>query len=181
MSERSPKVLLHTCCSPCASASTLRLIQDNYTVTLFFSNSNIFPEEEYNKRLMNARKLANILNVPLLEDIYDHDSWRLWIRGFESEPERGKRCEKCFHFNLQKTWQKAKDLNIPFFTTTLTISPYKISPVILQIGRQFPGFLAYNFKKEDGYKKSIELSHQWDLYRQKYCGCEYSMNGEHKV
>jgi len=180
MNTESTKILLHTCCAPCATASTLRLLKDDYDVTFFFSNSNIFPREEYEKRLENTRKLADILHVPLIEDDYDHASWRQWIRGLEGEPERGKRCEKCFYFSLERTSTKAKELHIPYFTTTLTISPYKISSVIFQIGRQFPGFVEYNFKKKDGYKKSIELSRKWDLYRQNYCGCEYSMRIESK-
>lgn len=178
MNTEHPKIFLHTCCAPCATASTLRLLKDDYDVVLFFSNSNIYPPEEYKKRLINARKLANILKVPLIADDYDHESWQKWVRGLENEPEQGKRCEKCFHYSLERTSKKAHELNIPFFTTTLTISPYKISPVIFQIGRQFPGFVEYNFKKQDGYKKSIELSLKWELYRQNYCGCEYSLRVE---
>jgi epoxyqueuosine reductase len=175
MNKIRSKILLHTCCAPCATASTLRLLKDDYDVALFFSNSNIYPPEEYEKRLINARKLADILDVPLIEDEYDHESWQKWIRGLENEPERGKRCELCFHYSLERASNKARDLDIPYFTTTLTISPYKISPVIFRIARQFPGFIEYNFKKKNGYKESIRLSREWNLYRQKYCGCEYSM------
>ncbi len=178
MHETLSHILLHTCCAPCATASTLRLLKETYDVTLFFSNSNIYPEEEYRKRLINAQKLAEILKVPLTEDVYDHDSWRVWIRGLENEPERGKRCEKCFHFSLERTYKKALELSIPYFTTTLTISPHKVAPVIFKIGRQFPGFKEYNFKKKDGFKESIRLSREWELYRQTYCGCEYSMRVE---
>ena len=168
------KILLHTCCAPCATASTLRLLKDEFDVVLFFSNSNIHPEEEYQKRLVNAHKLADILQVPILEDEYDHDAWLNWISGLESEPERGRRCELCFHYSLKRTGEKARELSIPHFTTTLTISPYKLAPVIFRIGSQFPGFLNYDFKKKDGYKESIQLSREWDLYRQNYCGCEFS-------
>lgn len=174
MKDKREKILLHTCCAPCATASTLRLIKEDFDVTMFFSNSNIYPEEEFKKRLLNAQKLAKILKVSLVEDEYDHDAWRLWIKGFESEPERGRRCDLCFHYNLKRTCDQANKLAIPHFTTTLTISPYKLAPVIFRIGSQFPGFLTYDFKKKNGFKESIRLSRDWDLYRQDYCGCEFS-------
>lgn len=168
------KVLLHTCCAPCCAPSGERLINDGYEISLFYSNSNIFPREEYNKRLEEARRLAEIWKVELIEDSWDHKEWLAFVRGFEKEPEGGKRCTKCFEFNLRRTAQKAKELGYPLYTTTLTLGPYKNSKMIFSIAEQFPGFLEYNFKKKDGFLRSIELSNEYGLYRQNYCGCEFS-------
>lgn len=168
------KVLLHTCCAPCCAPSGERMMNEGYKITLFYSNSNIFPREEYIKRLEEARRLASIWNVELIEDSWDHRDWLLFIKGYENEPEGGKRCEKCFEFNLRRTAEKAKELGFPLYTTTLTLGPYKNSKMIFRIAEQFPGFLEYNFKKKDGFLRSMELSKEYNLYRQNYCGCEFS-------
>src|SRR3989339_436775 len=106
MAEKE-KILVHMCCAPCASSSAEKLILEGHPVTLYFSNSNIFPEPEYLKRLEHARKLANIFNILIEEDLYDHDAWREHVRGLESEPEKGKRCLKCFEYSLTRTAQLA--------------------------------------------------------------------------
>ncbi|MCP5515378.1 MAG: epoxyqueuosine reductase QueH [Spirochaetales bacterium] len=170
-------ILLHICCAPCGSASVERLLRENREVTLFFSNSNIAPEEEYLKRLKYAEKLASHYNIPLIKDNYEHERWLTYIAGLEDEPEKGKRCSKCFYFNLENTSRKAAELGIKEFTTTLTISPHKNSGLIFETGGIFQGFKEYDFKKKDGFRRSIELSKELDLYRQDYCGCEFSLAG----
>jgi len=169
------KILIHSCCAPCAAPSVERVQLDGYDVALYFSNSNIYPEAEYHQRLENMRKLSDIYEVILEEDLYDHDAWLEHIRGFEDEPEKGLRCQKCFEFNLERTAQLAKLHGYSHFTTTLTLSPHKISKIIFAIGAKFPEYKAYDFKKKHGFLRSIALSKEWDLYRQSYCGCEFSM------
>lgn len=149
-------------------------MNDGYDITLFYSNSNIFPEKEYLKRLDETRRLAEIWNVPLIEDFWDHKAWLTFVRGYEKEPEGGHRCAKCFEFNLQRTSEKAKELGFPHYTTTLSLGPYKNSRMIFEIANRFPGFLEYNFKKKNGFLRSVELSKEYNLYRQNYCGCEFS-------
>ncbi|MCL2480992.1 MAG: epoxyqueuosine reductase QueH [Spirochaetaceae bacterium] len=168
-------IFLHTCCAPCGSSSIERLLHEKNEVTLFFSNSNIFPKEEFIKRLQNVEKLAKFYKIALIQDIYDHESWRERVSGLENEPETGKRCFECFKFNLEKTAQKAQQLSISSFATTLTVSPHKNSMQIFEAGKNFPGFNKYDFKKQNGFFRSIELSKQLDLYRQEYCGCEFSI------
>jgi predicted adenine nucleotide alpha hydrolase (AANH) superfamily ATPase len=168
-------ILLHICCAPCATTCIERLSSSGYEVILFFSNSNIFPEEEYEKRLENARKLAGILNLRLEVDSYEHEKWLRHVRGLEDEPEQGRRCLKCFEFNLSRASKMADRLKLPSFTTSLSVSRYKQSARIFEQGYAFPKFEAIDFKKKNGYSRSIELSKAYGLYRQNYCGCEFSM------
>ena len=170
------KVLLHICCAPCATASTEKLLENGYEVHYFYSNSNIHPFEEYKKRLDNVHQLAKHYEIPLYIDEYIHQKWLSAVKGYEAEPERGGRCALCFEYNLKKTFEKKQEESFDHFTTSLTISPYKDSKKIFQIGKNYEGFLAIDFKKQNGYKKSIELSDQLGLYRQKYCGCEFSLS-----
>jgi predicted adenine nucleotide alpha hydrolase (AANH) superfamily ATPase len=172
--SKKEKILLHVCCAPCSTSVAERLIEQGYKVILFFSNSNISPEDEYLKRLAEARKLAEILHLELLEDTYDHQAWLDHIRGFEETPERGARCLKCFEYTLDRTSSRAELLKCPSFTTTLTVSRHKSSQDIFEVGRRYPGFMPIDFKKRDGYVRSITLSKQLDLYRQGFCGCEFS-------
>lgn len=167
------RVLLHTCCGPCAT-HCVRTLQSDYAVTLFFSNSNIAPLAEYERRREAARELAGICAVPLVEDPYDHAAWLAHIEGYEREPERGARCEKCFAFNLGRTADHAADHGFDLFTTTLTVSPHKSAPSIFRIGEAAGPFLKVDFKKKDGFKHSLELSKAYGLYRQNDCGCEFS-------
>ena len=143
-------------------------------VVLYFSNFNIYPEAEYRKRLEHARKLASQMDLVIEEDQYDYMRWRTHIQGLEDEPEKGKRCEKCFEFSLARTSRMAERLGIERFATTLTLSRHKVSRVIFEIGKQFPRFEPIDFKKKGGFLRSIELSQEYDLYRQNYCGCEFS-------
>jgi predicted adenine nucleotide alpha hydrolase (AANH) superfamily ATPase len=168
------RILLHVCCAPCSTAVIERLQEQGYDIKLFFSNSNIHPAEEFNKRIDEACKIALMLNLDLIEDAYDHDAWLAHISGLEDEPERGKRCLKCFAYSLGKTCIMAQKIGIPGFTTTLTVSRHKSSRDIFSIGSTLPGFLAMDFKKQDGYTRSIVLTKQFELYRQGYCGCEFS-------
>lgn len=168
-------VLLHVCCAGCAAACIDRLLANGYHVSLFYSNSNINTEDEFLKRREDALKLSTITGLKIYEDPYDHQAWLKVISGFENEPEKGERCKRCFEYNLGRTAQKAAELNIPHFTTTLTVSPHKISKVLFSIGERFPGFLPLDFKKQDGFKRSMELSRKYEFYRQSYCGCEFSI------
>ena len=170
-----PKILLHVCCAPCSTQSIEELKKD-YDVTLFFYNPNIHPKKEYEKRLNEAKKISKILDLPLIEGGYDKEAWLEAVKGFENEPETGKRCNICYEFRLNKSAQESKNEKFDFFTTTLTISPHKNSEVINEIGSKINHkFLKKNFKKKDGFRKSIELSKKHNLYRQNYCGCIYSL------
>lgn len=176
----SEKILLHVCCAPCSTTGAERLIALGHEIVLFYSNSNIHPEEEYRKRLHEARRLASIHNLGLVEDIYDHQAWLDHIKGYEEAPERGPRCLKCFEYNLERASSAAERLGCTGFTTTLTVSRYKSSKEIFAAGARFPGFLPMDFKKQDGYARSIKLSQDFELYRQGYCGCEFSRKSREK-
>ncbi len=169
-------ILLHICCAPCGSASVERLLLENREVTLFFSNSNIFPEEEFQKRLYYAEKLASHYGIRLVRDNYEHERWLSAVKGLENEPEKGMRCSACFRFSLENTARKAYELGIGEFTTTLTISPHKDSKQVFDAGKGMEGFSEHDFKKRDGFRRSLELSKELGLYRQEYCGCEFSLN-----
>ena len=164
-------ILLHICCAPCGSASIERLLLEEKEV----SNSNIYPESEFLKRLEYVKKLSEIYNIKCYADDYDHERWLSVVKGYEKEPEKGGRCGICFNYALSRTALMAKSLSIENFTTTLSISPHKISKVIFEKGAGYEGFIPYDFKKKDGFKRSIELSDKYDLYRQGYCGCEFSI------
>jgi len=166
--------LLCVCCAPCATQSIEKLLEE-YEITLYFANSNIFPEDEFENRLANAKKLAEIYNLPISIAEYVHREWKEFVKGLESEPEKGKRCEKCFEYNLSKGAKFAEENNFNFFTTTLTISPHKSSETIFAVGKNFKKFLPIDFKKDNGFQKSLELSKKYKLYRQNYCGCEFSI------
>jgi epoxyqueuosine reductase len=170
-------ILLHTCCAPCATASVERLIAIGYSPVLFFSNSNISPREEFDKRLDEARRLASTLEIALYEDEYDHTAWLKAVSklpGYAEEPEGGRRCAACFEFSFRRAEIRAAASEIPVFTTTLSVSPYKKSRQLFDVGALFPGFEPVDFKKKEGYKRSIELSRKYGLHRQNYCGCEFS-------
>ncbi len=145
-------------------------------MTGFFYNPNIQPEEEYLRRLSAAQKAAQLQQIEFLVGEYSSASWLERVLGLENEPEGGNRCLICFKFRLEETWRKARELGISKFTTTLTISPHKDFESICQIGRALnpEGFLPYNFKKEDGFKKCAGFSQEHSLYRQNYCGCIFS-------
>jgi len=175
---QKPLVLLHICCGPDSTAAYERL-NPWYEVIGYFHNPNIFPQKEYEKRAKNARKAGEELGFEVMVPEYHPEGWNKAIKDLEKEPEGGKRCEKCFRFNLEATAKKAREMGISSFTTTLTISPHKSSLTIFKIGRGLAEeygvkFLDMDFKKKHGFKRSVELSKQIGLYRQKYCGCRFS-------
>ena len=170
-------VLLHTCCAPCASHCVSVLRELGHAVTLFFSNANIVPDAEYQRRLDAVRTLAERLALPLVIDATCHDDWLAQVAaGFEAEPERGARCGRCFRYSLSRTQQAMAEQGFDAFTTSLTVSPHKPSPLIFEVGRSLDGlrFLAIDFKKQDGFLRSVQLATEMGLYRQVYCGCEFS-------
>jgi predicted adenine nucleotide alpha hydrolase (AANH) superfamily ATPase len=175
---------LHSCCGPCSSYC-LKALSEHFLVTLHWFNPNIYPLEEYQKRLDTQRQLLRKMQtknpVELLCDEYLTDEFYLAVKGLENEREGGARCEKCFIQRLEKTAQMAKEQGFDFFTTTLTVSPHKNATLINQIGQELAEkydvkFLPSDFKKKNGYLQSIELSQKYELYRQNYCGCVYSLN-----
>ena len=145
----------------------------------FFYNPNIHPEDEYIRRLEAAKQTAMILSIPLLEGPYDSCGWMAAVKGLEQEPEgTGARCGVCFRYRLEETHKKMKEESICYFTTTLSISPHKNAALINRIGSEIghEAFIPFDFKKEDGFKKTIDFSKANFLYRQRYCGCVFSLN-----
>lgn len=174
------KILLHSCCAPCATFSSLDLVEREFRPMLFFYNPNIHPKTEYDKRVEEIKKWAEVNQFDLFVGEYDTENWFELMRGLENEPEGGERCRKCYQMRLQKTAQMAKELGLDLMTTTLTISPHKKAEVINVIGQKIAEELGIkywdsDFKKQDGYKKSCEISAQHEFYRQDYCGCVFSM------
>jgi predicted adenine nucleotide alpha hydrolase (AANH) superfamily ATPase len=175
-----PRILVHVCCAP-DGLYVLGLLRQEYDVAGFFSNSNIHPAEEYALRLDEAKKVARILSVPMIEDPCDAGRWLALTRKFKDEPEKGRRCDVCYASRLQRTAQAAARGGFDVFATVMSLSPWKKAAVINRIGRQFGTrygvrFLEADFKKKDGFKTSIGLSREHELYRQNYCGCLYSLN-----
>ena len=176
------KLLMHSCCGPCSSACIERL-KDYFDITIIYYNPNIEPEEEYIKRKKEQIRLLKEWNIDFLECDYDNQEFRLKTECLANELEGGKRCSVCFGIRLKYTALKAKKLGYDYFTTTLTVSPHKNSSLINRIGEAIGKtlgikFLYADFKKREGYKRSIELAKQYDLYRQDYCGCLYSKDGD---
>ena len=174
-----PSLLLHACCAPCSS-HTLTVLDKYFRITLYFCNPNIAPEEEFVFRLAELKRLVKEmgLDIPVVEEEYDPQPFYELAKGLEDLPERGERCRKCIEYRLRMAGNKAKDLGCDMFTTTLTISPHKDCTFINECGAQMHEvgvpYLFSDFKKHEGYKHSIELSRQYNLYRQNYCGCVYS-------
>lgn len=172
------RLLLHTCCIACGAHISQTLGED-HDVVLFFFNPNIFPVGEYQRRLEETERIAHEFNWPLIIGEYDHDSWLAAVKGREEEPEKGKRCEICFALRLRQTAITAKENDFSLFTTTLTVSPHKSAAVISRIGQDLAKeigieYLDMDFKKNDGFKKANVMSKELNLYRQDYCGCEFS-------
>lgn len=178
-----PTLLLHSCCAPCSSY-VIEYLSNYFYITCFYYNPNISPFEEYKKRKEEQIRLINEMKtkypVKIIDCDYDNDLYEGAIKGLENEPERGARCEVCFNLRLKKTAERALALNFDYFGTTLTLSPYKNCLMLNDIGLRLSKdygikFLVSDFKKRDGYKRSIELSKKYNLYRQNYCGCKYSI------
>ncbi len=174
-----PKILVHICCAPDA-LYVMEILRQDYDVSGFFYNPNIFPLDEYKTRLDEANNVARILDFKLIRGIYDSDRWFDITKKFKEEPEKGKRCDICYAMRLMKTAQRASALGFDSFTTVMSLSPWKKADVLNRIGRMFAqryeiDFLEANFKKKDGFRKSVDLSRTHGLYRQNYCGCKYSI------
>ncbi|MBR2068408.1 MAG: epoxyqueuosine reductase QueH [Candidatus Gastranaerophilales bacterium] len=174
------KIVLHACCAPCASYPIIKLQNDGYRPVVFFYNPNIYPFEEYKIRRDELKKYCEKLNIEFFEEKYNEDIFKEAVYGFENEPEKGRRCSVCFLLRLLKTAEFARDNKINYFTTTLSVSPHKVSEEIFkqgQIAASKTGveFLEYNFKKQNGFKISREIARENNMYAQKYCGCKYSM------
>lgn len=176
--SQKKKILLHVCCAGC-SAYVPQLLRDQYEITLFFYNPNIHPYSEYKKRRKEVKKIASLYDLDLIIGKYDHTDWLKKITGHQNDPEGGERCMICYEERLEATARTARKKRFDVFTTTLTISPHKKANKINEIGRNIAReygveFLEQDFKKHDGFKKSSQLSQQLGLYRQNYCGCEFS-------
>ncbi|MBE6863239.1 MAG: epoxyqueuosine reductase QueH [Ruminococcus flavefaciens] len=185
-SGKKPSLLLHACCAPCSS-HTLEFLSGHFDITLYFCNPNISPEEEFDFRLSELKRLVKEmkLDINIIEEPYDPKPFFELAKGLEELPERGERCRKCIGFRLEMAGSKAAELGCDYFTTTLTISPHKDCTFINECGAEVSkrcgvDYLFSDFKKHDGYKRSIELSRKYDLYRQNYCGCVYSRRNADK-
>jgi epoxyqueuosine reductase len=176
ITENPKKLLLHACCAPCAAPASERVLKEGYQPTLFYSNPNIYPEAEWRRRAEAVIKLAEAFALPFIIEPRDHDSWLNLVSGKESERERGKRCTICFRRAINATAERASSEGFPFFTTTLTLSPLKDAQTIFGLGKKDPRFIPWDFKKKDGVRRSVELCRTLDLYRQNYCGCEFSIS-----
>ena len=182
------RLLLQSCCAPCSTVALERLIAAGHEPTVFFCNPNISPESEYEKRLSEQRKLLAKLSLTsppldLITPPYDHAAFLAAVRGLEAEPEGGERCRRCFALRMRETARTAAELGFTHITTTLTTGPRKRAADVNAAGeaaaREFGvTWLAEDFKKRDGYKRSIELSREHNLYRQTYCGCFFAARSQ---
>ncbi len=174
LGDVKPRLLLHACCAPCASWP-LELLSGRCDITVYYYNPNIMPLEEYEKRLGQFEKLRRY-PFRLIAEPWDNEAYLAAVRGREGDPEGGERCSLCFRLRLGKTAEKAASEGYDLFTTTLTVSPHKNAEVINAIGAELAGktgadWLPSDFKKREGYKRSIEICRELDIYRQNYCGC----------
>ncbi len=174
------KILLHACCGICSGYPISYLKDIGYEVVVYFYNPNIFPEQEYNKRLEAEKKLCRHFGCELIVEDYEPQVFYDCVKGLENEPEKGLRCDKCFELRLMKSAKKAKSLGINEFTTSMVISPHKnyekLSEIGLKIAQDFGlTYLAQNFRKQDGFLKTNRISASLGLYRQNYCGCKFAL------
>jgi predicted adenine nucleotide alpha hydrolase (AANH) superfamily ATPase len=173
------KLLLHICCAGCG-AYVSQVLKADHDVSLFFYNPNIFPANECEARAAEAEKIAKKFGLKIIIGENDHKKWLKKVRGYENEPERGERCVICYEDRLKETAKKAKVEDFQFFATTLSVSPHKNAELLNLIGEDLAKkygikFVPSDFKKKDGFKKASLLSKELDLYRQNYCGCEFSI------
>ena len=183
--ERVPSLLLHSCCAPCSSY-VLEYLGQYFNITVFYYNPNIFPESEYTKRILEQQTLIGQMRVKypvsFIAGSYDKDRFYEMTKGLEHVKEGGERCLKCYELRLRESAWIAKSGGFDYFTTTLSISPMKNAVRLNEIGLRLQeeygvNYLISDFKKKNGYKRSIELSKEYGLYRQDYCGCEFSVRG----
>jgi predicted adenine nucleotide alpha hydrolase (AANH) superfamily ATPase len=177
-----PSLLLHACCAPCSSY-VLEYLSEYFSITVFFYNPNITERKEYEKRAAEEKRMIREMKVrhpiSVLEGCYEPERFLKLSEGYETVPEGGIRCRRCFELRLGETARLAHDMRFDWFTTSLTISPLKNAELLNQVGQQAAEkygarFLPSDFKKRNGYKRSVELSAQYHLYRQNYCGCSFS-------
>ncbi len=180
--NKTPTLLLHACCAPCSSYC-LEYLSQYFNIIVYYYNPNISQKSEYEYRLAEEKRLISEMkfknSVTIVEGEYNPADYYEAVRGLEKEPEGGKRCERCFRLRLLASAKKAKELGADYFTTTLTISPLKNAQILNAIGEEMAEavgsvWLYSDFKKREGYKRSIVLSHEYNLYRQNFCGCVFS-------
>jgi len=181
-----PRLLLHACCGPCSSY-VIEYLSKYFDITIYYYNPNTYPRLEYVRRLDELNKFINNFNnsVKVIEENYEPNEFYNTIKGLEHLGEKSERCYKCYELRLNKSAMYAKNNNYDYFTTTLSISPYKNADWINEIGKELEDkigikYLYSDFKKKNGYKRSIELSKKYDMYRQEYCGCVYSKQEREK-
>ena len=181
-SRRKPRLLLHACCAPCSSY-VLEYLTDAFDIDVYYYNPNIAPREEFDRRVEELNRLAAVLPhrnaLRVIRGEYDAEAFMALCRGHERDPEGGARCERCFRMRLGAAAELARELGSDYFTTTLTISPLKdaqlLNAIGLDLGARFGvRWLCSDFKKKNGYRRSCELSAEYGLYRQDYCGCVFS-------
>ncbi len=179
---KAPRLFLHSCCAPCSSY-VLEYLSRHFEITVYYYNPNIFPEEEYEKRVEEQKRLILAMDfvhpVNFIAAPYEPEVFYREVKGHEKDPEGGERCLKCYELRLRAAASMAAEKGYDYFTTTLTISPLKRADKLNEIGERLAAeygvaFLPSDFKKKNGYKRSIELSKEYGLYRQDYCGCVYS-------
>ncbi len=177
-----PRLMLHSCCAPCSSY-VIEYLNPYFEITVLYYNPNISPVEEYEKRkaeqIRFIKEFDSVNPVHICDCDYDGKKYEEAIKGLENEPEGGLRCVKCFYLRLEETAKTAKKLNFDYFCTTLSISPLKNAELLNKIGKSLSEkydikYLPSDFKKREGYKRSVELSKKYNLYRQNFCGCVYS-------
>lgn len=175
------KILLHACCGVCAAYPISLLQNSGYEVVVYFYNPNIYPQTEYEKRLEGVIKLCNHFGCELITGDYESEVYYSYIKGLEQEPEKGARCDKCFQLRLDKSAQKAQELGIKIFTTSMVISPYKNYEKLTTFGEIIASqydllYMGINFRKKDGFLKTNVIANSLKIYRQNYCGCEFAMH-----
>ena len=182
LGDKVPTLLLHSCCAPCSSY-VIEYLSQYFSITVFYYNPNISPEEEYRFRSSEQKRLIAEMPVKYpvtyIDEEYDSRQFFDAVKGLEHEPEGGRRCEKCFELRLGRTIQLAKEMGFDYAATTLSISPLKNAQLLNEIGKRLSekqgvNWLGSDFKKKGGYKRSTELSKEYGLYRQNYCGCVFS-------
>jgi len=177
-----PKLLIHVCCAPC-SCGVLPQLDKYFDITALFYNPNIYPKEEYDLRLKNLYELKKHMNFDIIELNYDETLYLEKIKGYEKEPEGGKRCIECFKLRMEESAKYASLNGFSYFTTTLSVSPHKNAQILNEIGENLENkynvkYLYSDFKKKDGFKNSVRISKELNLYRQEYCGCRFSKNNQ---
>ncbi len=173
-------ILVHACCGVCFSYPLILLRELGYEPIVYFANPNIYPEDEFQRRFLELEKYCKANNVQLVKEEYSHNTFLNAIKGLEMLPEKSERCKKCFYLRLSSAAIFAKKSGIDKVTTTLSVSPHKISKDIFEMGKKAcllygVEFLEFDFKKKDGFKKTSKIAYEFGMYRQRYCGCEFSL------